>query len=38
VLLKQSFVQRLTGQQQKHSVNTVWRLVAYDANHGRDSE
>ena len=38
VLLKQSFVQRLTGQQQKHSVNTVWRLVAYDANHGRDPE
>ena len=27
---KQSFVDRLTGRQQKHGINTVWQLVAYD--------
>ena len=30
VMPKQSLVERLTGRQQKHSVNTVWKLVAYD--------
>ncbi|WP_242538548.1 T6SS immunity protein Tli4 family protein [Trinickia acidisoli] len=30
VLGKQSFVERMTGRQQKHSVNTIWKLVAYD--------
>jgi hypothetical protein len=30
VLAKQSFIERMTGRQQKHSINTVWKLVAYD--------
>ena len=34
VLGKQSFAERLMGRQQKHSVNTVWRLVAYDPDAG----
>ncbi|WP_020566402.1 T6SS immunity protein Tli4 family protein [Trinickia symbiotica] len=32
VLAKQSFIERMTGRQQKHSVNTVWKLVAYDGS------
>jgi hypothetical protein len=32
VLPKQSFIERMTGRQQKHSVNTVWKLVAYDGS------
>jgi hypothetical protein len=38
VFRKQSLSERLTGRQQKHSVNTVWRLVAYDANHDNAPE
>ena len=30
VLRKQSLIDRLTGRREKYSVNTVWKLVAYD--------
>ncbi|CAB3699210.1 T6SS immunity protein Tli4 family protein [Trinickia soli] len=30
VLGKQSLIDRLTGRREKYSVNTVWKLVAYD--------
>lgn len=31
VLPKRSFVERLRGRQRTHDVNTVWKLIAYDA-------
>ena len=37
VMPKRSLVERLTGRQQKHGINTVWKLVAYDADSDRPS-
>jgi hypothetical protein len=35
VLPKRSFVERMSGRQRKHDVNTVWKLIAYDADADR---
>ena len=35
VLPKQSFVERMTGRQREHEVNTVWKLMEYDAGTDR---
>lgn len=32
VLPKRSFLERLSGRQRTHDVNTVWKLIAYDAD------